>query len=154
MNAPIPVVYDCMIFLQAVARPSRVHGTMRVLQESRIELCISPDIVAELGDVLNRPELLEKFPELRPTRVRVFFDDILARARMHANVPRVFSLPRDKKDEPYINLAIAADAPFLVTWNDRHLTYLMREDSPEGREFRSRYPQIKIVDPPAFLRSL
>ena len=55
----IHVVYDCMIFLQAAARPERLHGTMRLLREKRVTLCMSPDVVAEVRDVLTRPELTE-----------------------------------------------------------------------------------------------
>ena len=51
-------------------------------------------------------------------------------------------------------LAIAADAKFLVTWNDRHLTYLMRQETPEGAEFRGRFPNLTIMDPPTFLAEI
>jgi len=38
-----------------------------------------------------------------------------------------------------------------VTWNNMHLTYLMRRDTPEGVEFCGRFPSLRIVDPPTFL---
>jgi hypothetical protein len=41
-----------------------------------------------------------------------------------------------------------------VTWNDRHLTYLMQQDTAEGRDFCRRFPLLKIVSPPAFLQEL
>ena len=68
--------------------------------------------------------------------------------------PRVFVLPRDPDDEPLIDLAVAGAADHLVTWNDRHLTYLMRGDTPEGRDFCKRFPALRIVSPPEFLASL
>jgi hypothetical protein len=55
---------------------------------------------------------------------------------------------------PYINLAIAADARYLVTWNQRYLTYLMHQDTPEGQDFCRRFPNIKIMDPPTFIRAM
>jgi predicted nucleic acid-binding protein len=66
----------------------------------------------------------------------------------------VFSLLRDPKDEPYIDLAVAAKAACLVTWNDRHLTYLMRQDTPEGIDFCRRFSTLQILTPPAFLAAL
>ena len=57
-------------------------------------------------------------------------------------------------DEPYTNLAIAADAKYLVTWNDRHLTYLMRQDTPEGIEFCQRFSNLQIVDFSTFLSEM
>ena len=79
---------------------------------------------------------------------------MLSSAHLVENVPDVFALPRDPKDEPYVNLAISAAASYLVTWNERHLGYLMRQDTPEGREFCRRFPNLKIVDPPTFVREV
>ena len=42
----------------------------------------------------------------------------------------------------------------LVTWNERHLTYLMRGDTPEGQEFCRRFPRITILDPVRFIRAI
>ena len=147
-------VYDCMIFLQAAARPERLHGTMRLLREKRVTLVLSADVLAELRDVLTRTEIREKFPALTPEAVNIFLNDLLASAKLVNDVPAVFALPRDTKDEPYINLALAAGARYLVTWNERHLTYLMRQDTPEGRDFCQRFPNVRIVDPPAFVREM
>lgn len=68
--------------------------------------------------------------------------------------PQAFALPRDPKDEPYTNLSVAVSATYLVTWNQRHLTYLMQQDTPEGRQFCQRFPLLKIVSPPGFLEAL
>jgi putative PIN family toxin of toxin-antitoxin system len=150
----VRVVYDCMIFLQAAARPGRVHGTLRLVHEGRVTLCLSPAVIEEVRDVLIRAEVVAKFSALTPPAADVFINDLLSRATIIDDVPAAFSLPRDPKDEPYINLAIAAGAAFVVTWNERHLTYLMRQDTPEGIDFCRRYPHIKIVDPPAFVREM
>lgn len=109
------VVYDCMIFLQAAARPDRVHGTMRLLNEGRVKLCVSPTIIAEIRDVLTRPEVRLKFPALQVEHVDQFLNQILSIARIVDPVPHHFSLPRDKKDEPYVNLAIEVNARYVVT---------------------------------------
>jgi hypothetical protein len=45
-------------------------------------------------------------------------------------------------------------AAYLVTWNQRHLTYLMQEDTTEGRDFCHRFPFLRILSPPAFLQEL
>src|SRR3954470_11841875 len=111
-------VYDCMLFLQAASRPDRVHGTFRLLADGTVTLCMSPAVLAEIRDVLTRPELRAKFPALTPEHVEVFLDHVLASARLIDPVAEVFTLPRDPKDEPYVNLAVAAGARYLVTWNE------------------------------------
>ena len=143
-----------MIFLQAAARPQRVHTTLRLLNENRVTLCLSPAIVEEVRDVLTRPELLAKFPALIPRHVDQFISNLLAKSVLIQDVPHAFTLPRDPKDEPYIDLAIAAGCQFLVTWDQRHLTYLMQADTPEGIDFCRRFPQIKIVDPVTFIQMI
>ena len=64
---------------------------------------------------------------------------------MAEDVPTVYRFERDPKDEPYLNLAIATHAPFLVT-RDHDLLDLMQDDAS-----RKAYPGLTIIDPPAFL---
>ena len=108
MSEPIPVVYDCMIFLQAAARADRLHATMQLLHDGAVTLFVSPDVIAEVRDVLTRPGGTAKFPALSPQHVDLFLGDLLSRPKMVMAVPSVFSLPRDKKDEPFLNLDIEA----------------------------------------------
>jgi predicted nucleic acid-binding protein len=75
-------------------------------------------------------------------------EDLRSRASLILEIPKVLEYPRDPKDEPYLNLAIAAEARYLVSF-DNDLLDLM--DDPD---FRQRFPQLTILDPPAFLRAL
>jgi predicted nucleic acid-binding protein len=68
-------------------------------------------------------------------------------------VPEVFTYPRDPDDEAYVNLALAACAPYLVSW-DKDLLDLANESTAEGKGFRQRFPDLSILDPVAFLRVL
>jgi predicted nucleic acid-binding protein len=113
-----------------------------------------PGVLREVGDVLRRPVLQRKFPLLTPERVDSFLRQVSVRAAMFTQVPHCFSLPRDPKDEPYLDLAITAGAHYLVTWNRKHLTYLMDRKTPEGKDFCGRYPDIRILAPPEFLQDL
>ena len=106
MSDPVRAVYDCMIFLQAAARPDRVHGTFRLVREGRVTLCVSAAVIDEVRDVLTRPEVRAKFPALTPEHVDAFLSDLLTAADLTDHVPTLFTLPRDPKDEPYLNLAI------------------------------------------------
>ena len=62
------------------------------------------------------------------------------------DVPTAMQLPRDPTDEPYLNLAIAMKASFIVT-RDPDLLSLMNDES-----YKTIYPTLSIIDPPAFLR--
>jgi len=151
----IRVVYDCVVFLQGAGRrtgPAR--ECLDLVDDDTVELYLSPDLLAEIDDVLRRPEILQKFPALTSTDSQILLRAARNRAVLLTNVANMFALPRDPDDEPYTDLAIAADAHFLVTWNDRHLTYLMRQETPDGIEFCRRFPNLRIVDPVEFLAEI
>jgi putative PIN family toxin of toxin-antitoxin system len=152
MTVPV-AVFDCMVYLQAATRPEGpARACLGMAQLGRIVLCISPAIRSEVADVLSRPKVRRKFPSLTSEAVAVFLGDIDALARCAAEVPRVVTLPRDPKDEPYLNLAVAAGAKHLVTW-DNDLLDLMA-DNPQGADFRKRFPDLVILTPVALLREL
>jgi putative PIN family toxin of toxin-antitoxin system len=149
------VVYDCMIFLQALASDKGpAFACIQLVEQGRVKLVVSSAVFDEVRDVLNRFDIQTKFPRLVPERVQKFLEKVTNLSELIRDVPPIFKLPRDPKDEPYINLAIAAHAEFLVSWNKRHMGYLMAKDTPEGLDFCNRFPGIKILEPPAFLQIL
>jgi putative PIN family toxin of toxin-antitoxin system len=152
---PIRVVYDCVVFLQGAGRRGNAaRKCLDLVDAGMVQLCLSPEVLAEIDDVLHRPEILQKFPLIQSEESQVLLRTARNKSLLLANVPKVFSLPRDPDDEPYTDLAIAVNARYLVTWNDRHLTYLMRQETPEGVEFCARFPNLKIVDLPTFLHEM
>jgi putative PIN family toxin of toxin-antitoxin system len=142
-------VFDCMVYLQAVANESSpAFACFRLVDEGRVTLCVSAEVLAEARDVLTRPALQVKFPRLTPERVEAFLQQVEAKAVRIAEVSQAFSYPRDPDDEPYLNLAIAAGARHLVS-RDKDLLDLMNDT-----DFRSRFPDLTILDPVAFLHEL
>src|SRR2546429_412916 len=131
MTPPV-TVFDCMVYLQAAARaegPAR--ACLQLAKDGQILLRLSPAVLMELEDVLNRPRIRVKFPSLTLEAVALCFEDVARVGESEGKVANVVPLPRDPKDEPYLNLAVAARADFLVSW-DKDLLDLMRVDSPEG----------------------
>jgi putative PIN family toxin of toxin-antitoxin system len=118
------------------------------VREGRVELVVSPEVLAEVRDVLTRPKTIHKFPALTPEAVDVFLRDLANHATTLPTTPKVFSLPRDPKDEPYINLAIGAQARYLVS-RDNDLLDLMGDAA-----FRQQFPELVVIDPVAFLREM
>ena len=154
-STSVRVVYDCVVFLQGVGRRGNAaRKSLDLVDDGTVHLCLSPDVLAEIEDVLQRPEILRRFPLIESQDSQTLLRTARNKALLLAEVPKAFSLPRDPDDEPYTDLAIAAEAKFLVTWNDRHLTYLMRQETPEGVEFCRRFPNVRIVDPPTFLAEI
>ncbi len=153
--SPPRVVFDAVVFVQALinGRGPSASCIERISTGEAI-LFLSNAILAEIQNVPLRRELTRRYAHLTPRLVESFVENIQAIAMHIAAPPKTFTLPRDPNDEPYIDLAVAANARYVVTWNDRHLTYLMREDTPEGKEFRAKFPAITILSPTDFLRNV
>jgi uncharacterized protein len=112
---------------------------------------MSTEGYAEIEEVLNRPEVRKRFPLLTAEHVTTFLEGLRGRARMVADVPAVFHYARDPDDEHVLNLALAAKARYLVT-RDKDLLDLMDESNPDGVEYRKLVPELRILDPVAFLQ--
>jgi putative PIN family toxin of toxin-antitoxin system len=138
-----------MVFVQALANAEGPARTCYELARSgRLVLCVRPEVMTEVGEVLGRPKLRRKLPNLTSDRVQTFLADVTRHASFLSDVPRAFHFERDPKDEPYINLALASGARYLIS-RDNDLLELMTDES-----FRRRFPGLSVLDPPALLREL
>lgn len=154
MNDPPDVVFDCMIFLQAVANTRSLSArVLDLLDTGEIRLYLSKQILREIRNVLNRPEVRAALPGITDLGVEALFQRLNWRAILVRQVPKVFAYPRDPKDEPYIDLAIEVNANYLVS-RDSDLLDLMKWNREEGREFQKRFRHLRIVTPDAFMHEV
>ncbi|MEI7462640.1 MAG: putative toxin-antitoxin system toxin component, PIN family [Pirellula sp.] len=141
------VVFDCMIFLQAAARPmGPAAALLELVEVGALELLVSDACIEEFREVLTRPSLQRKFPSLSISAVQDFLDRIQACSVYSVNIANIFVLERDPKDAKYVDLAIATKADFLVT-RDKDLLDLREKESPLIQIFEKLDWQFKIVDP-------
>lgn len=147
------VVFDCVVFLQGlINQTGPAASCLESFVQGRCSLAISPEVLSELGEVLSRPRLRQRF-NLTNDKLDKLIELLLSKGSFYPNVPRRFEFPRDPDDEPYLNLAIEAGAQFLIT-RDRDLLDLMRSDTNEGRDFQSRFRQLRILNPVEFLQEI
>jgi hypothetical protein len=85
--------------------------------------------------------------------VERFLVALSKRALTTPEVPRVFRYQRDPKDEPYINLAIAAGAGYLIS-RDTDVLDLASPGDPDGVRLRRHAPRPQILDPVSFLADI
>lgn len=146
------VVFDCNVLLQAAARERSVAAKCLNLAEGgHVQLFVSREVLAEVEDVLNRPEIRAHFPDLSDEIVGAFLKRIHKLSKLVRLVPKKFSYPRDEDDEVYINLAVAAGADFIIS-RDRDLLDLMTGHADECKEFRQRFRPLKVIEPVELLR--
>lgn len=152
--ALVSAVFDCNVYLQAAARENSVAAEcLRTVEKGSVRLCLSEDILAEVEDVLNRPEIRNHFQTLTDEIVEAFLLKLRKTAQVVRQVPQKFNYSRDPDDGPYINLAIEAEADYIVS-RDKDLLDLMTGYTDECKKFRQRFRSLKIVEPLEFLKEM
>ena len=147
-------VFDCNIYLQAAARPfSPSAACLRLAEEGVVLLYVSEDILTEVSEVLRRPSIQKRFPELTTESIDKFLERVRGFARLVKKVSVKFSYSRDVDDEIYINLAVEAEVDFLVS-RDNDLLDLMTDYTNEVKDFRRRFRWLKVFDPVEFLNEV
>lgn len=149
----IRAVFDCNVLIQAAANSNNAASAcFRLVEAEVVELFVSESTLLELNDVLHRDYIKEHF-RYTDEVIREFIGKLRISATVLREVPEVFSLPRDVDDEQYINLAIAANAMYLVS-HDNDLLDLMINFDMASKEFRQKTRPLRIVKPVDFLRNV
>lgn len=153
-STPMKVVFDCMIFLQATAnQQSPAANALDLIDTGEIRLYVSEPTLEEIRKVLNRAEVRTALPQITGVRIEALFRRLEKKAIMVRHVPRLFEHSRDHRDEPYLNLAIAAKADFLVS-RDRDLLDLMTGHESESKQFLQRFRFLRVIKPGDFLKEV
>jgi len=133
---------------RAIASGRELEGTGRSLSGVRRSrqrhALFEHAILDEARDVFSRPATRKRFPKLTEEKSERFLLKVASIATLINDVPTATNLPRDPKDEAYLNLAIATQSSFLVT-RDRDLLDLRTDEG-----FQGLYPWLTIIDPQAF----
>ena len=152
-NRPV-VVFDCMVLLQATASPTGPSAAcLKLVEDGRMQLRVSRQILAEVRAVLSRPKVRSRNPKLDEKYVEAYLAHIAEVAPTVTDVPRTFAYSRDPLDEPYINLAISQNANFLLSF-DNDLLDLMKEGNADGEALKAQAPDLIIITPPELLQIL
>ena len=153
LHLSIDVIFDCNTYLRSVVAPNGLAAACLALMGTEaITVFVSRDILTEVRETLSRPALRQKFEHLTEESMIALLQRLQTDAILLHNVPETFRYSRDPDDEIYINLALVTNAQYLVTY-DKDLLDLMG-DNEAGRDFRHRFPHLKIVDPLLFLEAM
>jgi putative PIN family toxin of toxin-antitoxin system len=126
---------------------------LRLFFDGAISLFVSEAILREVRNVLRRPEVRHRLPGINDRVVNAFLTKLEARAILITNVPEEYRYERDPDDEMYINLAIVANATHLVS-RDQDLLDLVTTSTDVARQFRSRYPFLRMMKAADFIAEM
>lgn len=153
-TALVGAVFDCNVHLLAAARGKSVAAECtRLVEKGSVELYLSEETLCEIEDVLNRPEIRNRFQSLTDEIVEAFLVRLRKTGQIVRQIPKRFSYSRDPDDEPYINLAVEAEADYIVS-RDKDLLDLMTGHTDECKDFRRRFRPLRVVDPLEFLKEV
>ncbi len=151
MRAPLRVVFDCNVYFQAlIGRSGPAARCVESATARKVSLCCSEATIEELLVVSSRDHLRARFGYTAED-VHSLIANIRISAEFFQSVPDRYLLAADASDSHYVNLALETGARLVVS-RDRDLLRLMDVGRPEGREFRSLFPDLEILDPPGMLR--
>src|SRR5262249_29298457 len=147
-STPRPrVVFDCMIYLQATINEfGPAAALFQYVEDDALLLFVSTNILEEVREVLSRPKIRNKNPDITDERVDAFISRISEKATVVDDIANHFSYARDPKDENYINLAVEVEADYLVS-RDKDLLDLMTGYTDECKDFRRRFRKLRIIEP-------
>lgn len=142
------VVFDCNVFAQALLNPQGPAGRcLELARTGQVKLFVSEFVLEEIG------ELHLKIPS-RAGITAVDTEDLGQVVRSFATVldpvPAVYRHPIDPDDSAYVDLAIAANAELIVS-RDKHLLGLRDPTKSWSKEFRDRFPSLRVVTPDEYL---
>lgn len=143
------VVFDCMVFVQAIASKGPAFRCYQRVTTGQVQLLASLETLDELRSVLERPDLQRKLPGITPDRVNSLMHHLSELAVLIHPVPTHVSFPPDPKDEPYIELAVEARATSLIT-RDRALLRLSDPNDPLFAVL-AEHPKLQVLVPESFL---
>ncbi len=112
------VVADANVLVSAALGRSPDSPPVRIVQaalDGRIELVMSPALLAEMVDVLSRPRIRMRISAEDAQR---FLGDVAAQALVFADPDDPPGVCRDPDDDYLVALAAIASADVLVTGDD------------------------------------
>ena len=130
------VVYDTNVVVSAALKPGSIPAALVALAvEQRVQLCLSPAILAEYTAVLHRPKF-----GFEGSSIAALLEDLTRTALLVHPAMRLTVAP-DEADNRFLECALEARAAFLVTGNLRHFP-------------RAAFEDIQILEPARFAHVL
>jgi putative PIN family toxin of toxin-antitoxin system len=131
---PPRVVLDTNIFISAVLFSGRTSRLVKLWQEGRILVLMSPEVLMEYVKVLAYPKFKQEIKSVIEQELLPFVEPV--------KVSKAISvIAEDPSDDKFLNLALGGKSDFIIS-GDKHLLGL------------NEYGGIKIVTAEEFLSGL
>ncbi len=133
------IVVDTNVMIAAILWQGPPHRILELAEKGQVSLCATPSVLEELQEVLERSKFRKQLQN-RATSIEEIMSGLLPLVELYEPTAVPNAVPTDPDDEIFIECALSADAPFLIS-GDNHLLRLRK------------YRRIRIVTPTEFLRT-
>ncbi len=134
------IVLDVNVLISGLLWTGTSNNILKLVEQRKFKLCISPSIVEELCQVLNRPKFLQRI-KICGASSEELIAGLCELALLFPDIDISRIVKDDPDDDKIIACAEASDAKYVVT-GDPHLLKI------------NRYGAITIVTPKQFLSIL
>lgn len=109
----VKVVIDTVVFVRSLINPYSFWGKLIFQHAHSYRLFLSKPVLLEVLEVLQRPELTQKFKSIQGLdKAKIL--EIISQAEI-VNLPDIPAISRDIKDNKFLATAKEAKAEYLVT---------------------------------------
>src|SRR3954470_15115026 len=139
MTNDLRVVVDTNVLISGIfsIRNSPSSKILDAVRQQKITLVTSPQIIEEVGEVLNRPRIA-KLLNMNEEERKVFLDSLIARSDVTVGKQLEHNYGRDSKDDKFLACGVEGGANYIIT-GDRDLLDV------------TEYADIKIITPREFI---
>ncbi len=130
MSETLKVVFDTQVFLRSLINPKSICGRLIFQMQADYQLYTAKQINQEILDVLNRPKIRVKFPQITTARINLIETVLELANHIEIKSEEIEALSRDPKDDIFLACAKLATADYLVS-EDKDLLVLEKHHSTQ-----------------------
>ncbi len=134
------IVLDTNVIISGLLWLGAPNRILQLIEKGEIKLCLTPQILKEVQEVLKRPKFLLRIKICR-TSTEELIADISKIAKLFSDIKIPPVVKEDPDDDQILSCALVANAQFIIT-GDAHLLKL------------KKFAGIPIITPHKFLKLL
>ncbi len=114
------LVIDTNVFVSSIIGKSFPHHVVNLVLARKVEILISTELLEEYSSVFNRPKFT-KYPNFQAQAFSLI--NKLRRAGLVIQPNISLGILVDHDDNKFLDLAVTANADFLITGNTKHFPF-------------------------------
>lgn len=134
------VVVDTNVMISGLLWLGTPHRIVELVEEKRVLLCMTPPMLDELCEVLQRRKFKKRL-QARHTSIEEILSGLIPLIELYQPTASLDIRLDDPDDHMFLVCAVSADAEYLIS-GDNHLLSL------------KQYGKTKIINPPDFLSAI